>query len=305
MKKADLAYVPIFRGNSVSVVDIYQSKIIRNISVGQGPTRVVISCDQEFAYVPNFLDATVSVIKIKENKVIKTIALNQGSFTAANPQDIAISPNGDYLYVVNYGSNNISVVNISRYEVVTTVQLNSGGVSIDLTTDGDFAYVCLSLTNQVAVVDLRVNLVVKYIIVGLDPEGIKVSKHLAAVANYGSNSLTFINTRIAEASPTTIPIGAGPIGLTFHPDGSRVYLTNQLSNNVSVVDVFLHQEILTIPTGAAPRGLAITSDGKYLVVANNAGNSLVIIETTTNRIISTIEVGPGPLYPTILSLPRI
>ena len=105
--------------------------------------------------------------------------------------------------------------------------------------------------------------------------------------------------KIAEASPTTIPVGQGPIGVVLGKEILTAFVTNQLSDTVSVVDLFTHREVLTIPVGAGPRGADLTEDCKYLVVANNRGNSLSIIDTTINQVKATVAVGAGPLNPTI------
>src|SRR5262249_12076987 len=81
------------------------------------------------------------------------------------------------------------------------------------------------------------------------------------------------------------PPGAGPRHLTFHPDGRRVYVINELSNSVTGFDYDLGSGILierqTIPT--LPQGfneesycadLKITPDGRFLYGTNRGHDSI-------------------------------
>ena len=82
--------------------------------------------------------------------------------------------------------------------------------------------------------------------------------------------------------------------MAVSPDGARVYVTNQISNNVAVISAASGSLIAAIPVGAAPSGIAITSDGTRVYVANFTSGSVSVIDTTTNTVVSTVSVGSGP-----------
>ena len=46
-----------------------------------------------------------------------------------------------------------------------------------------------------------------------------------------------------------IPVGTTPQGVAVTPDGSKVYVANEDSNNVSVIDTRKNKVIATIPVG--------------------------------------------------------
>jgi YVTN family beta-propeller protein len=84
-------------------------------------------------------------------------------------------------------------------------------------------------------------------------------------------------------------------GVAVTPDGSKVYVANAASNNVSVIDTASNTVIATTPVGAAPVGVAVTPDGSKVYVANSNSNSVSVIATPTNTVIgSPINVGTGP-----------
>lgn len=74
----------------------------------------------------------------------------------------------------------------------------------------------------------------------------------------------------------------------------RAYVTNQLSNTVSVVDVSTHTVVATIPVGARPYGSAVSPQGDRAFVTNAEGDSVSVIDTATSTVIATIPVGDAP-----------
>ena len=66
----------------------------------------------------------------------------------------------------------------------------------------------------------------------------------------------------------TIKVGTEPFGCALTPDGSRLYVANQSSETVSVIDTKQDRVIETIEKGVGtkPHGIAITADGKKVYV---------------------------------------
>lgn len=76
--------------------------------------------------------------------------------------------------------------------------------------------------------------------------------------------------------------------------GPRAYVTNVLSNSVSVVGTATPRVEATIPVGREPRGIALSPDAAWAYVTNTKDNSVSVIETATNRVVATVRVGRGP-----------
>ena len=75
------------------------------------------------------------------------------------------------------------------------------------------------------------------------------------------------------------------------PDGSRAYVANQGSNNVSVINLATNTVIATVPVGTLPRKIALTPDGTHLVL--NQSNNVSVIDLATNTVTATVPVGPN------------
>src|SRR5262245_26898215 len=78
----------------------------------------------------------------------------------------------------------------------------------------------------------------------------------------------------------------------------NAYITNQISNTVSVIDTATDTVIATIPVGPSPFGVAVSPDGSKVYVANTSSNTVSVIDTATNAVSATITVGlPPPPFP--------
>jgi YVTN family beta-propeller protein len=61
------------------------------------------------------------------------------------------------------------------------------------------------------------------------------------------------------------------------------YVTNQGSNNVSVIDTATNAVVVTIAVGNNPYGMTGTPDGKHVYVTNSASNTVSVIDTEPLR----------------------
>ncbi|MBD2705246.1 beta-propeller fold lactonase family protein [Spirosoma sp. BT702] len=94
---------------------------------------------------------------------------------------------------------------------------------------------------------------------------------------------------------TSVPVGRVPFGVSVSPDGSRVYVTNTLSNNVSVINTATNTVIATIPVGNNPKGVSVSLNGSRVYVANTDSDNVSVINTATNSVTATIPVGNTPV----------
>lgn len=89
------------------------------------------------------------------------------------------------------------------------------------------------------------------------------------------------------------------IGLLFSPTSAhaqdpRVYVANEGSNSVSVIDSSTNGIITTIPVGNSPRGVALSPDGNKLYVSNYNDWTVSVVDATNYIITHTVFVGNFP-----------
>jgi YVTN family beta-propeller protein len=102
-------------------------------------------------------------------------------------------------------------------------------------------------------------------------------------------------TRVS-AQPTPTPEGryASPLELLLSPDGMRLYVLCQGSDEVRVLNAATGTMAQTIPVGHLPRGFSLSADGRRLFVANSWDDTVTVIDTESGRVKATWVAGFEP-----------
>ncbi len=110
----------------------------------------------------------------------------------------------------------------------------------------------------------------------------------AYVTNYGSGTVSVIDTATNQPVGSPIPVNEGfPYGVAVSPDGKKVFTANDtnLPGSVSVIDTASSQLITTIPEPNGPTDLAFSIDGSRVYLVNSgspsAPASVIVIDATT------------------------
>ena len=260
------AYVTNSGGTTITVINTATNAVSGVIDGFDGPSGMVVTPAGNRAYVNNYGSAdgvgsgngtTVRVVDLNSNMIIGApIEVGQA------PAALAISPNGQYVYSVNYedgmaGTGTLDVIRTSDNTVIQTIGGFSGPFAIALSPNGKFAYVTNFGSNNfepfgttVSVVDLVANVITDTIEVGIQPSGIVLGNNcLAYVTNYntlyagadftdltpGQGTVSIINTRNNTVVAPTILVGQAPGRIVIAPNGRHAYVTNYISNTVSVI----------------------------------------------------------------------
>jgi YVTN family beta-propeller protein len=91
-------------------------------------------------------------------------------------------------------------------------------------------------------------------------------------------------------SLASIPVGAGPTGAAVDATSGWIYVTNQGSDNVTVINGT--SVVASIPVGSFPWEAAFDAANGYVYVANRDSNNLSVIHGTA--VVGTVNVSSGP-----------
>jgi YVTN family beta-propeller protein len=262
-------------------------------------------CDAaSHAFIPNQGSNTVSVIDLSDNTVIKTIDVG------GSPTGVAMDAKRGYVYVTNLADDTVSILSVPFHSEITRIPVGDGPFGVVVSSDGEYVYVTNSLDDTVSVINE--NSVIETIAVGDNPLGIAVTPNdqYVYVANNGDNTITVISTEDDEGNEEftaieepidlkDLDLMEGPYGVGIAPYGSYVYVTNNISNTVSVISVYSNAVTDTITVeddglGEGPLGVAVSPDGSYVYVANSLSHTVSVISTADNTIETTVDVGASP-----------
>ena len=87
---------------------------------------------------------------------------------------------------------------------------------------------------------------------------------------------------------------ASPLEVLLSPDGARLYVLCQQSEEVRVLDAASYAVIKNIAVGRVPRGFSLSPDGERLFVTNSWDDTLSVIDTSTLVVVATWPVGAEP-----------
>ena len=98
----------------------------------------------------------------------------------------------------------------------------------------------------------------------------------------------------AQGSETVAQDYASPLEVLLSPDGKRLYVLCQQSEEVRVLDATSFAVIRKIAVGQVPRGFSLSVSGDRLFVTNSWDDTLSVIDTGTLAVVATWPVGAEP-----------
>ena len=202
-----------------------------------------------------------------------------------------------FAYVPLGLENRVMVVDLAAMSPVAFVPVGANPAGIAINGSGNRIYVTNANDSTVSVIDGFTNTELRTVPVGSSPFGIAVNPQGTKVAVATLNSgVSIIDTN--SYAVTTVTAGASPIGVTFSPTGSRLYVSNFISDTVTVFDANTFARIDTIAVAGNPYSLAISADGTRLYVGHYT-KSITVINTGTRSVIATIPLDAVPEWLTL------
>jgi len=249
----------------------------RNEVVGtvdfQSPGMLSLHPDKDLLYAGHTMSipdvpSTIAVIQRSDMTPVQVPL----SVLIDRPHGMKVSPSGKYAYTTSLSTNRIVAIDTETQDVASPVSLPSSRqryVQLDITADGQTAFVTGQVAGQVQVLSLQ-----------------------------SPATPTLVDS---------IDVGAEPWHPQLSDDGSTLYFGSKATNTVNVLDTNTLATSTIEGNGLAqPHGSALSPDGRFLYISNNNLNgtfdppsgddvgSVVVIDTQSNEIDTVIEVGEEP-----------
>ncbi|SEF26736.1 plastocyanin/azurin family copper-binding protein [Variovorax sp. NFACC27] len=288
------AYVGNFKDSTVSVIDTASERVVATLPVAAGPDGIVLTPDGRTVFVSGSSAAAVSEIDAASDRVTRSVDVGKGPqglamtadgkwlLVAVNgddrvafvdtsahgvsatvpvpkPHTIAIRPDGRQAYVASQepGHFALVVIDMATRAVVTQIPLDKPPRDLEFGHDGKALYLTLAGVPAVQVLDPATNQWGAPVPTGVSPH---IAQHFAGMANgavvvQGPGEVMLFDP-VTRAAVRSIGVGKQPHWLDLSADGKKLWVSNEGSNDVSVVDLgggAMH----TVAVGNAPRKIAV------------------------------------------------
>jgi len=208
--------------SQVDIVDALHGGVIGHIDTAAGPSKVLFSPDGKTAYVNHIRSATIDIIDVPTRQVMAHISGLADSFSS----DMGLSPDGAQLWVAHKMAGKVSVIDTATRTVTSVLDTGPATNHPNFVTTAQGAYVYLTV---------------------------------------GGLNETKIYQRHGTSTPTVVGAvkssGTEPHGIWPSPDNTRIYVVNEHSDTVDVIDTATRTVIDTLHVG---------QEGQALVYVANA-----------------------------------
>ncbi len=296
-------YVYVTNGGSdtVTVLDVVNVRVDRELPVGHNPVAVAASPTHNEIYVVNSgaagANGSISVIDAEHNTVIATIPVHR------QPVSIDLNSAGTLAYVANSGSNSISVIDLDARRELAQVPAGDQPVAARLAPDGKTLVVADQGGNSAAIIDASTGHPRATFAgcpgaseVVILPDSSKAFVPCSTGHQVMVVALAQANARPAQPDrlEALMDVGHAPVDLALKPDGGEIFVSNSLSDSVSEIYNTTDEVGDTYMIGNNPVRGIVSRDNSLLYVANLHSQELTVYSIDDGKRIGSVSVGDSP-----------
>ena len=301
----EYAYVTNGASGTVSVYDVVNVRVDREVQVGQSPVAVTPSATRNEVYVVNSgapsAQGSVSVINAENNSVAATIPVHW------QPVGLALDPENDFAYVANAASNNVSVIDLKARREVGAIGAGEEPAAVRVSPDGKTLAIANRRGNSVSLVDTatrRVRAVFEGCPGATDVVILPDSTKAFVACSAGHQILAIAIAHAAHSGQqdgsTTdrvealLDVGRQPVHLALKPDGGEIFVSNSLSDTISEVITGTDDVLGAYLMGDDPVRGIVSADNSLLYVGNRRSQEVTIYSIDDGKRTGAVHVGDGP-----------
>ncbi|MFP5234929.1 MAG: hypothetical protein ACLGSD_03435 [Acidobacteriota bacterium] len=297
----EYAYVTNGASNTVTVLDVVNLRLDREIQVGQHPVAVAANPTRNQVYVVNAGPAngngSLSVLDAEKNAIAATIPLHR------QPLSIGLDAEHQLAYVPNSGSNTVSVIDLETRREIAQIGVGEEPVEARVAPDAKTIVVPNRRSNSVSLIDAK-NRRVRAFFSGCPgaadavilPDSSKA--FVACSAGHQVMAITLADSKFNPGGPDRVEslmdVGRGPVQLALKPDGGELFVMNSLSNTISEVVTTFNDVGGAYLMGNYPVHGIVSSDNSLLYVANLHSQEVTIYSIDDGKRTGSIYGGDGP-----------
>ena len=253
--------------STLDIVDGKTLKIIKQVPLSGHPNNLAVGKDGRRVYV-GIIQAPggVDVIDTATMQRVKTIP------TKGSIHNAYVTPDGKYVVAGSIQGKTVNVADAKTEEPAWSVEMDLGVRPMTFSSNPDgstkWIFVQLSGLNGFAVVDFatrkEINRIknpdlppgMSTVPEGADPShgmAVTVDQKTLVVCSRLNSALYSYSLPDLKLSGTSYLGGKGAAWVTLTPDGKTAYVSNAVTDDVSVIDVKSMKEVTRIPVGFVPK----------------------------------------------------
>jgi len=243
----------------------------------------------ERVYVPNAAGNTLHVIDPKTFKITATHVVG------LYPHHVTPSWDLTKLYVTNTGGNSLTVIDPATGEISGEIHVEDP-YNLYFTPDGKMAVVVAERHKRLDFRDPRTWKLIKSVPVewpGVDHLAFSRDGAYLVASCEWSGRIVKVDLKKLELV-ADMALGKNPIDVLRPPRQNLMFIADQGTNGVYVVDPDAWKEVQFIPTGRGTHGLLLSHDEKKIYASNRMEGSISVIDIATRKVIARWKTGGSP-----------
>ncbi|PMR67394.1 PQQ-dependent catabolism-associated beta-propeller protein [Halomonas heilongjiangensis] len=254
-------FVAVGDDEAIDMIDLETLQVVRSQSSGDDPEVIRVDPNRPYLYVSNEDDNIVSVLDYEARTLVTEIPVG------VEPEGLGISPDGRWLIATTETSNMAHIIDAEAMEAVHHRLVGARPRHAEFTHDGREAWVSSEIAGMVSILDMEETFDVKHTIrfdvPGVPRETVQAvgvvltsDGRYAFVALGPSNRVAVIDQQTYEVLDYIL-VGQRVWHLALNGDESRLYTTNGVSGDVTVIEVDGLRAVKSIPVGRFPWGVIV------------------------------------------------
>ncbi|QBD79285.1 hypothetical protein EPA93_26180 [Ktedonosporobacter rubrisoli] len=294
----NLAYVA--GGNQgVSVIDVAQQKVARNIGIAGEPHTILLSLDARFLFVTQPQLNRLTILAAKTGETICSVNV------AGQPSLLALDANFNKLFTAGNGASSVSEIDPTNCAIKHTFQTSGPVYGLAVAAVGSAAsgssgnQLWIASGNALTVFDDSKYNQIATVNIADGPRYVSIPPGATVYATTQKGDVVAIDLNSRKVIPL---ISGGKYGpMDFNEVTGEIYVPDQQHNKLIVLAPVNagfpppHEPSRSYDLGVEPESVAITNDGQLGFVAL-AGGDVAMLDLPGHELINTIHVGGAPRF---------
>ncbi|PUE09422.1 hypothetical protein B9Z51_11175 [Limnohabitans sp. T6-5] len=246
--------------NQLGWVDLAQQKMVGTLPLGDSPEMFGLSPDGKTAYVSSEDDSALQAFDLVTRKKLFEVK------TGGEPEGVLVMPDGQFAYVTSEVANVVHRIDLQQKKVLQNIKVGSRPRRFSLSPDGKEVWVSNELGASVSVIDAatqQVKATVPFQIAGMrasdiTPVGLVHSPDGRSVwVSLGRANHVAEVDAVSKQLRRTVLVGKRAWGLALNKAGSMLYVTNGLSDDMTLVDTAQGKALRSVAAGRVPHTVLV------------------------------------------------